>query len=110
MLMQAYACGSLNAGANERRVALKYACLSVPSVTFVRRVPGTCDADRSSASMSTASGRQPPPPLQPRVPLDSDGGSVVVAKFVDERLNKPMMQLLVHHTHDGQARHQPNVA
>lgn len=38
--------------------------------------------------MTTAAGRLLPPPLQPRVPLDSDDGSTVVAKLVDERLNK----------------------
>ena len=70
---------------------------------------GACDADRSSVSMTTASGRLLPPPLQPRVPLDCDDGSIVVAKFVGEHLNKTY-DAAAGPSHDGQAPDQPNVA
>ena len=78
-------------------------------MTSVGSVPGTCDADRFSVSMTTASGRLRPPPLQPRMPLDSDDGSIDVAKVSMNASTESVMQLLAT-PHDGQAPDQPKTA
>ena len=59
--------------------------------------------------MTTASGRLPLPPLQPRLPLDSDDELVNVARFADGRLNR-VSNTAAGPPHDGQAPHQPEIA